>query len=81
MDRVHRLACAGAGLTLFAPNWDTYAQDDDVRFLPNRFTSRRAYELMEKAFKKEVQASSLIFALENQDAPLTDEEQYERRRR
>ena len=64
----------GAGLTLFVPHWDTYTQDDDIRFLPNRFTSARAYELMEKAFPQEVEASRLIFALEREDAPLTDKD-------
>ena len=64
----------GAGSSLLAPHWDSHAQDDDVRFLPNRFTSARAYELMEKAFPQEVEASRLIFALEREDAPLTDED-------
>src|SRR5438067_2425925 len=41
---------AGAVLALLAPRWDTRTEDDDVRFVPDRFTSVRAYHLMEKAF-------------------------------
>ena len=62
----------GVVLTLLAPHWDTTAQDDDIRFVPDRFTSVRAYHLMQKAFPKEVEASRLTFALEREDAPLTD---------
>src|SRR5438046_825082 len=62
----------GAGLALIAPHWDTRTQDDDVRFVPDRFTSVRAYQIMEKAFPQDVSASHIIFALERADGPLTD---------
>src|SRR5262245_53623285 len=64
------LAC-GVGLSLLAPHWDTRTQDDDVRFVPDRFTSVRAYQILEKAFPDDVFASNLIFAIEREDGPLT----------
>ncbi len=63
---------AGVCLTAVAPHWDTQAQDDDIRFIPDRFTSVRAYQLLAQAFPKDVYASNLVFALERQDSPLTD---------
>lgn len=60
----------GAGLQSIAPNWDARTQDDDVRFLPQRCTSVRAYEILEKAFPQDVYASRLIFAVEREDRPL-----------
>ena len=51
----------GAGLAFIAPHWDTRTQDDDVRFVPDRFTSVRAYQILEKAFPQDVFASNLIF--------------------
>src|ERR1051325_11832600 len=51
----------GVVLTIVAPAWDTQTQDDDVRFVPNRFTSVRAYHLLEQAFPQEVFASLVIF--------------------
>jgi len=63
---------AGAALALFAPRWDTRTQDDDVRFIPDRFTSVRAFQLMEKAFPQEVTASNLVFVVERDDESLTD---------
>src|SRR3954452_7719674 len=62
----------GAGLTLLAPHWDTRAQDDDSRFVPDRFTSVRAYQLLREAFPQDVFASRIVFALERTDGPLTD---------
>src|SRR5438874_4311297 len=62
----------GLGLSAVAPHWDTQAQDDDIRFVPDRFTSVRAYQLLEKAFPKDVSASTLVFALERADQPLSD---------
>jgi RND superfamily putative drug exporter len=62
---------AGAALALIAPRWDTRTQDDDVRFVPDRFTSVRAFQLMEKAFPQEVTASNLVFVVERENAPLT----------
>src|SRR2546428_4614314 len=62
----------GAGLALIAPHWDTRTQDDDMRFVPDRFTSVRAYQILEKAFPKDVSACRLIFALEREDAALSD---------
>jgi len=63
---------AGAALALFAPRWDTRTQDDDVRFIPDRFTSVRAFQLMEKAFPQEVTASNLVFVVERDNESLTD---------
>jgi RND superfamily putative drug exporter len=62
----------GLCLTLIAPHWDTRAQDDDIRFIPDRCTSVRAYQLLEKGFPKDVFASNVVFALEREDRPLTD---------
>jgi putative drug exporter of the RND superfamily len=67
------LAC-GVGLTLLAPHWDARTQDDDVRFVPDRFTSVRAYQILEKAFPDDVFASNLILAIERDDAALSDED-------
>src|SRR5262245_65067358 len=65
-------AAAGLLLTLVAPHWDTRTQDDDIRFLPDRFTSVRAYQMLEKAFPDDVHASHVVFAFERAEAPLTD---------
>jgi putative drug exporter of the RND superfamily len=61
----------GAALTVIAPAWDTQTQDDDVRFVPERFTSVRAYQLLEKAFPEDVFASRAVFAIEREDSGLT----------
>src|SRR5262249_34520994 len=63
---------AGLCLTAIAPHWDTQTQDDDVRFVPERFTSVRAYQLLEKGFPQDVSASNLVFAVEREDEPLTE---------
>src|SRR5438034_665347 len=62
---------AGAALALVAPRWDTRTQDDDVRFVPERFTSVRAFQLLEKAFPQEVTASNLVFVVERENESLT----------
>ncbi len=62
----------GIGMALVAPRWDTRAQDDDISFVPERFTSVRAYHLLQKAFPQDVFASRVVFALEREDGPLTD---------
>jgi len=62
----------GAGLAAIAPRWDTQTQDDDVRFIPERFTSVRAYHLMEQAFPQDVMASNLVFVVERDEAPLSE---------
>src|SRR5947209_6473360 len=62
----------GVVLTAVAPAWDAQTQDDDVRFVPERFTSVRAYQLLEKAFPDDVFASRVVFALERDDSALTD---------
>src|SRR5581483_1043401 len=62
----------GVYLAQKAPHWDTQTQDDDIRFVPDRFTSVRAYQLMEKAFAKDVSASRIVFALERDNTPLSD---------
>jgi RND superfamily putative drug exporter len=63
---------AGLFLTAVAPHWDTQTQDDDIRFVPERFTSVRAYQLLEKGFPKDVFASNVVFAVEREEMPLTD---------
>ncbi len=62
---------AGIALSLIAPSWDTQTQDDDVRFVPDRFTSVRGYYLLQKAFPEDVFASRVVFAIEREDGPLT----------
>src|SRR5271168_3422939 len=61
----------GAALTAVAPAWDTQTQDDDVRFVPQRFTSVRAYHLLQKAFPEDVFASRVVFAIEREEAALS----------
>jgi RND superfamily putative drug exporter len=51
-----------------APAWNTKAQDDDIRFLPERCPSVRGYQLLGKAFPRDVFASRLIFAFERDRA-------------
>src|SRR5262245_40060921 len=63
---------AGVVLALTSPHWDTRTQDDDIRFFPERFTSLRAYKLLEQAFPQDVFASHVVFALERESAPLSD---------
>src|SRR4051812_44273910 len=62
----------GGVLSLKAPNWDTQTQDDDVRFVPERFTSVRAHHLMAQAFPQDVSACRAVFAVERLDEPLTE---------
>src|SRR5262249_40416807 len=62
----------GITLALVAPSWDKRAQDDDIRFLPDRCPSVRGYKLLEQAFPKDVFASRVIFAVERPGAKLTD---------
>src|SRR5260370_15579552 len=64
----------GVALSIVAPAWDTQTQDDDVLFVPDRFTSVRAYQLLEKAFKEDVFASRAVFALEREASVLTPED-------
>jgi RND superfamily putative drug exporter len=54
----------GALVTAFAPDWDRHAQDDDIRFLPERCASVRGYRLLEEAFPQDVFASRALFAVE-----------------
>jgi RND superfamily putative drug exporter len=63
---------AGAAITALAPAWDSKAQDDDIRFLPDRCPSVRGYHLLEKAFPKDISQSRAIFAVERANGPLTD---------
>lgn len=62
----------GVSLARVAPPWDAQTQDDDVRFIPDRYTSVRAHQLMEKAFPQDVMASNLVFVVEREEAPLTE---------
>jgi RND superfamily putative drug exporter len=71
------LVCAawlvlGVVLSLLAPSWDSRAQDDDIRFLPERCPSVRGYQLLEKAFPQDVYASRVIFAVERPTGKLSD---------
>src|SRR5439155_15030950 len=63
---------AGGAISALAPAWDSKAQDDDIRFLPDRCPSVRGYHLLEKAFPKDISQSRVIFAVERGDGPLTD---------
>src|SRR5437870_10543101 len=63
---------AGGAITAFAPAWNSKAQDDDIRFLPDRCPSVRGYHLLEKAFRKEIYDSRVIFAVERSDRRLAD---------
>src|SRR5579862_4348697 len=63
---------AAVGVSLIAPSWDNRAQDDDIRFLPERCDSVRGYRLLEQAFPQDVFASRLLFAIERTDRPLSD---------
>jgi RND superfamily putative drug exporter len=54
----------GVGVAALAPSWDNRAQDDDVRFLPERCQSVRAYKMLEQAFPQDVFASRIILAIE-----------------
>ena len=65
---------AGAVLALVAPTWDSRTQDDDIRFVPDRFTSVRAYRILEEAFPDEIYASRLIFAVERENRRLTKDD-------
>jgi RND superfamily putative drug exporter len=62
----------GVVFTLIAPKWDSKAQDDDIRFLPERCDSVRGYRLLEQAFPQDVFASKLVLAVERTSGPLTD---------
>ena len=61
----------GIVLTCIAPAWDTQTQDDDVRFVPDRFTSVRAYHLLQEAFPNDVFASRVVFAVERSEGELS----------
>jgi RND superfamily putative drug exporter len=53
-----------------APSWESSAQDDDIRFLPDRCRSVRGYQMLERAFPQEVFASRAIFAVERRKEAL-----------
>src|SRR5262245_38458057 len=63
---------AGVALDLVAPLWDKRMHDDDIRFVTDRFTIARAYQILEKAFPDDVFASRVVFALEREDQPLSE---------
>ncbi|MCI0685288.1 MAG: MMPL family transporter [Gemmataceae bacterium] len=62
----------GVTLACTAPHWDARTQDDDIRFFPDRFTSVRAYQLLEQAFPQDVFASRVVFAVERDTDPLSE---------
>jgi RND superfamily putative drug exporter len=57
-------------VALAAPAWESSAQDDDIRFLPDRCRSVRGYQLLQSAFPQEVFASRAVFAVERRTEPL-----------
>src|SRR5947209_2010413 len=61
-------------VSLVAPSWDTQTQDDDIRFVPERFTSVRAHQLLSQAFPQDVSACKALFAVEREDVPLADKD-------
>lgn len=61
----------GFTLSALAPAWDTQAEDDDVCFVPERFTSVRAYHLLQQAFPQDVFASRVVFAIERAESALS----------
>jgi RND superfamily putative drug exporter len=63
---------AGGLLSLLAPTWDSKAQDDDIHFLPARYPSVRGYDLLARAFPRDVFASRAVFAFERQDRKLDE---------
>lgn len=63
---------SGLVLTAVAPRWDTRTHDDDIHFIPDRFTSVRAHHLMEEAFPEDVCGSRVIFALERDNTSLKE---------
>lgn len=65
---------AGALLFFLAPAWDSKAQDDDIHFLPARYPSVRGYDLLAKAFPRDVFASRAVFAFERQDRKLDEDD-------
>ncbi len=62
----------GVGLSAVAPSWEHKTQDDDVCFVPGRFTSVRAHHLISQAFPQDVSASRAVFAVERTDGPLSE---------
>jgi RND superfamily putative drug exporter len=62
----------GGGLAVVAPAWDASTEDDDVRFVPDRFTSVRAYQILQQAFPQEVFASRVVIAIERTNGSLSD---------
>jgi RND superfamily putative drug exporter len=63
---------AAAVVALLAPSWDNHAQDDDIRFLPERCEGVRGYHLLEEAFPQDVFASRIVFAVERPTPGLSD---------
>ncbi len=59
-------------VTLSAPAWKSGCQDDDIRFMPDRCLSVRGYDLLQRAFPKEVYGSKLIVAVERNGASLSE---------
>jgi RND superfamily putative drug exporter len=71
------LVCAAwalvlAAVAVLAPSWDTQAQDDDIRFVPERFTSVRAHQILSQAFPEDLAACKALFAIERDESPLGD---------
>jgi RND superfamily putative drug exporter len=64
----------GIAVAAVAPSWDNHAQDDDIRFLPERCQGVRGYRMLEQAFPQDVFASRIVLAVERptglQDADL-----------
>ncbi|MGE3808525.1 MAG: MMPL family transporter, partial [Gemmataceae bacterium] len=62
---------AGVVLTFCAPAWDSRTQDDDIRFIPERYPSVRGYKLLQQAFRDDVNQSKAIFVIERDEGKLT----------
>ncbi len=63
------------GIVVWAsPGWQEGCQDDDIRFMPERCLSVRGYDLLQRAFPREVYGSRLIVCMERQGTPLVEED-------
>ena len=59
-------------LRAFAPDWQTQAQDDDVRFLPAESPVLRGLTLLEESFPSEAYSSRAVLVFSREDGTLTN---------
>ena len=64
LENLRSLADRGRIAGLGCAAWNSKAQDDDIRFLPERCPSVRGYQLLSKAFPQDVFASKVVVAIE-----------------